>query len=78
MEGRGEGGSAKGLKVVLNISRTFYQMGNYTEAQQYFARAQAIDPGQATQFAYLADKRPDEARAAEGRDPALEILFSEE
>ena len=78
IEGRGEGGSAKGLKVLLNISKTCYQMGNYTEAQQYFAKAQAIDPEQVTQFAYLAERRPDEARAAEGRDPTYEILFSEE
>jgi tetratricopeptide (TPR) repeat protein len=78
IEGRGEGSSAKGLKVLLNISRTCYQMGNYAEAQQHFVKAQGIDPEQVKQFAYLAELRPDETRAAEGRDPALEILFSEE
>jgi tetratricopeptide (TPR) repeat protein len=78
IERKGEGNSAKGLKVLLNISKTCYQMANYPEAQEYFVKAQAIDPEQVKQFAYLTERRPDKARAAEGKDPAYEVLFLEE
>ncbi len=78
IERRGESSSDKGLKVLINISKTYYQMASYPEAQQYFEKAQAIDPEQVKEFAYLTEHRPDEARGAEGKDPALEILFVEE
>ena len=78
MERKGEGNSTLGLKVLINISKTCYQMARYPEAQQYFEKAQAIDPEQVKEFAYLTERRTDEARGAEGKDPALEILFVEE
>ena len=78
MERKGEGSSAKGLKVLLNISKTCYQMADYPEAQEYYGKAQAIDPEQVKLFAYLEERRPDEARAAEEKDLAYEILFLEE
>jgi len=43
-------------------------MANYPEAEQYFGQ----------QFAYLTERRADESRAAEGKDPAYEVLFLEE
>jgi tetratricopeptide (TPR) repeat protein len=66
------------LKVLLNISKTCYQMAEYSEAQEYFSKAQAIDPEQVRQFAYLTEGRPEEARAAEGKDLTQQILFLEE
>jgi tetratricopeptide (TPR) repeat protein len=78
MEQKGEGNSTLGLKVLINISKTCYQMARYPEAQQYFEKAQAIDPAQVKEFAYLTWHRTDEARGSEGKDPALEILFIEE
>jgi tetratricopeptide (TPR) repeat protein len=78
IERTGEWSSAMGLRVLLNISKTCYQMANYTEAQQYFEKARTIDPEQVKQFAYLTERRPDEARAAAEKDLSYEILFLEE
>jgi tetratricopeptide (TPR) repeat protein len=78
MERKGEGVSTLGLKVLINISKTCYQMARYPEAQQYFEKARAINPEQVKEFAYLAERGTDGARAAEGKDPALEILFVED
>ncbi len=78
LQARGEGSSAKGLKVLLNIAKSCYQMANYREAEQYYGQAQAIDPEQVKQFAYLVEPRPEQTRAAQGRDPAYEVLFLEE
>jgi hypothetical protein len=64
--------------VLINISKTCYQMARYPEAQQYYAKAQAIDPAQVKEFAYLTERGTDEARGAEGKDPAFDILFAEE
>ena len=78
IERTGAGSSAKGLKVLLNISKTYYQMAKYVEAQEYYAKAHAIDPRQVEQFAYLTERSPDDARAMEEKDPAYQILFVEE
>jgi tetratricopeptide (TPR) repeat protein len=78
IERKGEGGSAKGLKLLLNISNTFYQMASYSEAQQYLDRAKTIDPEQVRQLAYLKERRPDEARAGEEKDKSYDVLFLEE
>lgn len=78
MERKGEGGSALALKVLINLSKTCYQMARYPDAQQYFAKAQAIDPKQVTEYAYLAERGTEGSRAAQGKDPALGILFAEE
>ncbi len=78
IQAKGEGSMAIGLKLLLNIAKTCYQMANYPEAAQYFSQAQSIDPEQVKQFAYLTERRPDEARAAEGKDPAYDVLFLEE
>jgi len=42
------------LKLLINLSRTCYQLGSYDDAGDYFARAQRIDPSGADQFSYLA------------------------
>jgi hypothetical protein len=78
LEGKGGGGSALGLKVLINISKTYYQLSRYAEAQQYFEKARTINPEQAKEFAYLAERGAGEARAAEGKDPAFDILFVED
>ncbi|GAH68902.1 unnamed protein product [marine sediment metagenome] len=64
--------------MLVNISRAYYQMENYGEAQTYFSKAQAIDPQQVEQYTYLAQASGGEARAAEERDLSQEILFLEE
>ncbi|MBN2551802.1 MAG: hypothetical protein JXB06_03485 [Spirochaetales bacterium] len=64
--------------MLLNISTTCYQMGDYARAREHYALAQSLDPERVRQFAYLGERRAEEARAAEERDPAYEILFLEE
>lgn len=54
-----------GVMMLLNISKTCYQMPSYPGAQEYFGKAHAIDPEQVKRFAYLRERRPDEAQAAE-------------
>ncbi|MBA7674162.1 hypothetical protein ES703_82369 [subsurface metagenome] len=54
LESAGKGQSSKALKVLVNISRAYYQMENYGEAQTYFSKAQAIEPQQVEQYTYLA------------------------
>jgi hypothetical protein len=66
------------LKVLLNISKAHYQMEQYGEAEEYYAKAKGIDPEMVVEHAYLNSRRPDETRAAEGRDLDYDILFVEE
>ncbi len=72
-----QGKSSKSLKVLLNLSRAYYQMERFTEAQAYYARAEAIDAREAGQYAFLGERASGESRAAAASDPAKEILFLE-
>ncbi len=42
------------LKVLLNISRSYYELENYEKATQYYDRMVALDPEKADRFSYLA------------------------
>jgi hypothetical protein len=70
--------SASSMKLLINISRTYYQMAKYTEAQDFFAKASAMDPAKAKEYSYLAERATDNSRAASQKDPRSEILFVEE
>jgi len=78
LEGKGAGGSDLGLKVLINISKTYYQMARYSDAQQYFEKARTIDPERAKEYAYLAERGSEGSRAAEGKNPAVDIIFVED
>ena len=53
-------------------------MEQYGQAESFYAKAEEIDPQKVEEYAYLSVRRPDEARAAEKRDRAYDILFVEE
>ncbi len=67
------------LKVYLNMSKAFYQISKFEDAKMYYEKAQTIDKTAVEQFSYLAQSAGSgEGRAAEGRDPKIDILFADE
>ena len=66
------------LKLLLNISKAYYQMEQFEEAGSYYDKAESIDAQKVAEYAYLRTRRPEEARAAEERDLDYDILFVEE
>jgi tetratricopeptide (TPR) repeat protein len=78
LEEQGQAGSEKAVKVLLNISRTYRQLGLPVEAKDAMSRAQGIDPARAAEIAYPGEPRSGDSRAAEDRAAGAEILFVEE
>jgi len=76
---QGKGASFR-IKLLLNISRTYYQLSEYDLAKEYFARAEKVDPKAVKEYSYLASAAGSgegESRAAEDRDIRYEVLFVE-
>jgi len=80
LEQSGRSGSRVMLKLLVNISRTCYQLERYSDVKDYLAKAEAIDPEEVKDYSYLAAGGGAEGagRAAEERDVASEVLFIEE
>jgi hypothetical protein len=78
LEKKGKANDPLAMKLLINISRTYYQMERFAEAAEYFARASAVDAEKAKEYAYLAERAPGQARATEERDPGKDIIFVEE
>ena len=82
LEGAADAARDTVVKVLLNLSRAFYKLERFEEAQQYFARAQAADPQATAQYAWLAERGggggQQQGRAAETPDPAQQVLFVDE
>ena len=53
-ENRQRTGSSGFIKLLLNISRTYYQLKEYDRAQEFFVRAERRDPEAAEEYSYLA------------------------
>jgi hypothetical protein len=73
-----KGHSAVATKVLLNISKTYYQMQQHAEAEKYFAKAKSIDPEIVAEYDYPGSRSTDEVRSAGEQDRIYEILFVEE
>jgi tetratricopeptide (TPR) repeat protein len=80
-----EEGGAMAQKLLVSISKTYYQLEQYDEATASFAKASAIDAEKVKEFAYLGQRTGSgggggaaEGRAAEGRDLSREVLYAEE
>ena len=71
----GQGESLKALMVLINLSRTLYQLEDYEEAKSCLARARLIDEEETEKYAYLAQSAVSGTRAADERDPSREIIF---
>ena len=66
-------------KVLVNISKAHYQMSDFDNALEYFAKAEKVDPKTVEEFAYFGEKGSDSSsRAAEAEDTQKQILFVEE
>jgi tetratricopeptide (TPR) repeat protein len=68
------------LKLLINVSRTCYQLEDFDAATRYFSEAERIDSVAAAEYSYLS--RPDEVsaggRAAAAEDVGATILFEED
>jgi hypothetical protein len=69
-------GSAQYPKLLLNISRTYYELENYDQASAYYDKAQAANPNVSSSFNYLKSGRGGSgARAAQAS--GSQVLFAE-
>ena len=53
MEGDGRQGSRCTPRILLNISRSYYELEDYTNASTWYDKAAAVDPGIVRSFEYL-------------------------
>ncbi len=74
----GKGKSSIALKVLLNISKTNYELEQYDDSKSYYDMAQSIDPKETERYSYLGSVSTDETRAASMVDTKTDILFIED
>jgi len=65
------------LKVLLNLSKTNYELKRYDESKEFYAKAHSINPEKTEQYAYLGGGTG-KARASAAVDTRMDILFAEE
>ena len=67
-------------KLLINLSRTYYQLERYDEAKTLFAEAEGINPDVSREYSYIAQAslEGDTGRAAEADASESPILFIEE
>jgi hypothetical protein len=73
---RGMDESSTAVKLLINLSKAFYQMADYSEAQGYFDKASTLNPDLTSQFAYLGNG--DGATRASEISGSQTIIFIEE
>jgi len=80
LEQANQSSGTKMVKLFINLSRTYYQLESYDDAQEYFSKAETLDAEAASEYSYLAvaGKSSDSGRAAENENISEEILFFEE
>ena len=80
MRADGKDGSPLFARVMLNISRSYYEMEDFDQAGVYYDRAASVDPGLVGSFGYL--KSGQGAAASPGSRGAQaggsHILYAEE
>jgi tetratricopeptide (TPR) repeat protein len=76
----GKGETSTALKLLLNISKAYYALEDYSLAEEYYKQAAAIDADTVAEHSYLASVSAgsEEGRAAEAADNTEKILFIEE
>ena len=75
LQRKGKGQSPTALKLVLNISKSHYELKQYDEAKEYFDIAYSIDAVRTEEYAYIRKAASDEARASAAVDTKRQILF---
>jgi len=63
--------------VYVNLSRAHFELGQYDEAEEFYARAAQVDPEGAAKFEYLAQSGSSVSRASEAAS-GPPILFADE
>jgi tetratricopeptide (TPR) repeat protein len=74
----GRDSSTLATKVLLNISRTHYEIKEYNQAKEYFDFAKRINPAEAEKYAYIGGTASEDARAAEASQREKQIIFIDE
>jgi hypothetical protein len=74
----GRDSSTLAMKVLLNISRTHYEIKEYNQAKEYFDFAKRINPAETEKYAYIGGTSSDDARAAEAVDRKNQIIYFDE
>ena len=76
LEADGRQGSSLYARILLNISRSYYELEDYGQAATYFDKAAAADPGLVNSFQYLKSGQGggNGSRAAEQSGP--QVLFA--
>jgi len=77
LQQRGKGQTTIALKVLLNLSKTNYELKRYDESKEFYAKAHSINPEKTEQYAYLGGGTG-KARASAAVDTRMDILFAEE
>jgi hypothetical protein len=75
LQARGKGNSTMALKVLINISRTHYEMKQYERAKEYFNLASSIDASETEKYAYIKSTGSGEARAFDVSGTGSQVLF---
>ncbi|MCK5094871.1 MAG: tetratricopeptide repeat protein, partial [Spirochaetes bacterium] len=75
LQRKGKGRSPTALKLVLNISKSHYELKQYDTAKEYFDIAYSIDPARTEEYAYIRKVASDETRASAAVDTKRQILF---
>ncbi|MCX6376641.1 MAG: tetratricopeptide repeat protein, partial [Armatimonadetes bacterium] len=65
-------------KLLINVSRTYSQLGKPAEAKDSLARASTFDAAETEKYGGLAERGTGEVRAAESTDPRMDIVFLED
>ena len=76
LQQRGRQGTPIAQTVLLNISKTYYELQKYPDAKNFFAQAEKLNPAGAEEFAYLGGGGG--ARAADVGSSAERLLFAQE
>ncbi len=77
LQQKGKGQTTIALKVLLNLSKTNYELKRYDESKEYYAKAHSINPEKTEQYTYLGGETG-EARASAAADTKTDILFAGE
>jgi len=73
---KGLDGSSTFAKVLINISRSYYELENFDKANQYYEKVVEIDPDRADRFKYLSGGNS-ESRATDARLKE-QVLYADE
>jgi hypothetical protein len=78
LHSRGKGNSRFYQQVLLNISKVYYELEKYPQAQDFFMQARVIDPDNVQEYSYLASVGSSTSRASDVGAQAKDIIFVDE